>query len=120
MTLQADIQAQIAKAKANIAAKLASFGGPQLGGAKLGGASSANAFAASTGASTSTNNGNGSASSSGAAAPAGGIDIEAMRRQLAEAKRRAQAGLASRAVQENPYLVGTILPPSDMIFIPQV
>ncbi|KAF8316841.1 PRP3-domain-containing protein [Clavulina sp. PMI_390] len=99
------VEAQIAKARAAIAAKVASYnqnhsnklGGPSPASVAAGGggpASVAAAVAASKNASA--------AAAAGAKAPT--IDVTAMARQIAEAKRRALASQATRAVQENPYL----------------
>lgn len=94
---QNDAQARaemIAKAKASIAAKMASF---NQGAAKLGGPSPASIPAAKPSASTNAT------TASGTKPPV--LDIAAMARQVAEAKRLAMASQASKAVQENPYLV---------------
>lgn len=88
----------IAKAKASIAAKMAMF---NQGTAKLGGPSPASIPAVKS----ATSAGATAASGAGSATKPPVLDIAAMARQVAEAKRLAMASQASKAVQENPYLV---------------
>src|ERR1700733_13622871 len=91
---------KIAKARADIAAKIASYnqGQTKLGGPSPASVPSSNSVAAAVAAQKLTN-------VNAAQAKAPSIDVAAMARQIAEAKRRALVSQASRAVQENPYLV---------------
>lgn len=104
---QLSIAEKIAKARADIAAKIATYnqGTNKLGGPSPASVSSGPSVAAAVAAAQKSSATNAAA---GTAKPTA-LDVTAMARQIAEAKRRALASQATRAVQENPYLVSVTI-----------
>ncbi len=98
--LQLSHEERIAKAKAEISAKMAAFGI----GKKLGGPSPSQSTASASASSTSASLPARPATSTGTT-----LNLAEMARQVAEAKRLAAASMANKAVQQNPYLVNHVV-----------